>query len=172
MSVKLFIILAMFSLLHSKPLKSVQFVDPKFFSGIWYEHARTFNSFQQNCVASTVEYSLIDTNKYKVFNRCFENEIGGKLIEYSGTAKALSNNSMSSMKMTYFWIFSKKYNVIYLNDYKTAVVADDDLENLWIMSRKPTMPKKEQNKIISFLSDYIDVNSLIYTKQDKEGRYK
>lgn len=40
------------------------------------------------------------------------------------------------------------------------------------MSRKHTMPKKEQNKIISFLSDYIDLNSLIYTKQDKEGRYK
>ncbi|UTJ05122.1 lipocalin family protein [Arcobacter roscoffensis] len=172
MSVKLFIILAMFSLLHSKPLKSVQFVDPKSFSGIWYEIARTHNSFQENCIASTVEYSLIDTNKYKVFNRCFENQIGGKLIEYSGIAKALDDDSMSSMKMTYFWIFSKKYNVIYLNNYKSAVVADDDLENLWIMNRKPFMAKEEQKKIIDFLSDYINVNSLIYTKQDEKGRYK
>ncbi|MGA1932194.1 lipocalin family protein [Arcobacter sp. YIC-464] len=172
MSVKLFVILAMFSLLHSKPLKSVQFVDPKSFSGIWYEVARTFNSFQENCVASTVEYYLIDTSKYKVFNRCFKNEIGGELISYEGIAEALNNNSMSSMEMTYFWIFSKKYNVIYLNDYKSAVVADDDLENLWIMSRKPFISNDEKEKIIDFLSDYIDTSKLIYTKQDKKGRYK
>jgi len=159
------------SLLYSSPA-AVNFVDPKSFSGLWYEIARTYNSFQHDCVASSVEYSLKDTNKYKVFNRCFENEIGGNLIEYRGKAQTLDNKSMSRIKMTYFWVFTKEYKVIYLNNYKSAVVTDDSMENLWIMSRTPKMNNDEFKKIISFLDNYINIKDLIITPQDEKGRYR
>ncbi len=156
----------------AKALPYIKQVNPKSFSGLWYEIARTYNSFEANCVAATVEYKFINNNEYKVFNRCFEYEIGGKLIEYRGVATALEENSMSRIKMTYYWIFSKDYRVLYLNNYKNAVVVSDDLENVWIINREAFIKKNELDTILNYLKNYIDISSLIFTPQDKEGRYK
>ena len=67
----LFILFSTF-LFSSAPLP-VPHIDVKAFSGLWYEVARTHNSYQKNCVASSVEYKLQKDSTYKVFNRCFEN---------------------------------------------------------------------------------------------------
>jgi len=158
--------------LYSSAPKQISYVDPKSFSGLWYEIARTYNSFEENCVAATVEYVLKKSNQYKVFNRCFENQIGGNLIEYKGKAVALEDNSMSRLKKTYYWIFSEEYKVIYLNDYKSAVIVNDDMQYVWIMSRTPKMSKKEFKEIIALLDDYMNTKDLIITPQDDKGRYK
>ncbi len=154
-------------------LKPVPFVSASKFSGLWYEIARTYNSYQDKCVASTVEYRLVKPLEYDVFNRCFDTTIGGDLIEFSGTAEPEQGESMSSIDMTYFWIFTKNYNVYYLeSDYSYAVVADEDFEQVWIMSRKPFMPKKKLSEITTYLSGSMDLKNFIYTPQDKKGRYQ
>ncbi|MDZ7819576.1 MAG: lipocalin family protein [Aliarcobacter sp.] len=143
-------------------------IDIKKFSGLWYEIARIENSFQESCVASSVEYKLQDDSSYDVFNRCFENDLNGKLIEYNGSAK-LENNQLF---MRYFYIFTSSYNIEYLNNYQTAVVANDDYSNLWIMSRTANINKDELNKIIENLKNKMDTSKLIFTKLDPKGRYK
>ena len=154
-------------------LTPVSHVDDKKFSGLWYEIARTANSFQENCVASSVEYQFVEPLNYKVFNRCFQNEIGGKLTEYKGTVQSTDGKSMASMKMTYFWVFSENYQVYYLDEaYQYAVVANKTFEQVWIMSRKPTMPKNVLSDIKEKLSTAMDIQKLVYTPQDKKGRYK
>ena len=92
-------------------------VDIKKFSGLWYEIARIENSFQTSCVASSVEYKLQVDNTYDVYNRCFENELNGKLIEYNGFAK-LENNQLF---MRYFFVFRTSYKIEYLNDLKNKM---------------------------------------------------
>jgi len=168
----LFILLIAFVSLYSNSPKAVEYVNPKQFSGLWYEIARTYNSFEHSCVASTVEYQLKEQNEYKVFNRCFENEIGGEKIEYKGIAKAQENKSMSKLKMTYLWIFTNEYKVVYLNNYKSAVVVNDDMEYVWIMSRTPKMQENEFKKIVNFLDKYMNTKDLIITPQDEKGRYR
>ena len=151
----------------------VPHVDVKEFSGLWYEVARTSNSYQKNCVASSVEYELQKDSTYKVFNRCFENAIGGNLIEYKGTAEPVNGNSMSKIDMTYFYIFTREYRVIHLEkDYSAAVVSDEKMDHVWVMSRKPVLPKRKLNNIISKLENNMDIKRLIYTPQDSKGRYK
>jgi len=144
------------------------------FSGLWYEIARTYNYYEKNCVAATVEYKLQKDNSYKVHNRCFEHVIGGKLIEYKGTAKPVhKGNSMSQMYMTYYYIFTQEYKVIYLeNDYSAAVVADEKMDKVWVMSRKPTISEKKLQNILAKLENSMDLKRLIYTPQDEKGRYK
>ena len=151
---------------------AVNFVDTKSFSGLWYEIARTYNSFEKDCVAATVEYTLTESMQYDVTNRCFKNEIGGELIVYNGTAKSLKDNNMAMLEKTYFWIFSKDYSVIYLDDYTTAVMADEDMQNVWIMHRKPFLSQTKLDRIVALLDLYMDTSKLIYTPQDKQGRYK
>ncbi|MFY9088650.1 lipocalin family protein [Arcobacter aquimarinus] len=143
-------------------------IDIKKFSGLWYEVARIENSFQTSCVASSVEYKLQENNTYDVHNRCFENELNGKLIEYNGFAK-LENNQLF---MRYFFVFRTSYKIEYLNDYKTAVISNDDYSNLWIMSRTPNIEKNELEKILNDLKNKMDISKLVFTKLDPKGRYK
>jgi apolipoprotein D and lipocalin family protein len=158
--------------LYSQSPQAVNHVDAKNFSGLWYEIARTYNSFEKNCVAATVEYKLVEPYEYEVINRCFEHEIGGNLIIYNGTAQPLQEKNMSQIEKTYFWIFSKDYKIIYLENYTTAVMADEDMENVWIMHREPFLNEKKLDSIVSMLSQYMDVSELIFTPQDINGRYK
>lgn len=125
----LFLTLLLITSVNAQNLKPVAFISASKFSGLWYEIARTYNSYQDKCVASTVEYRLVEPLQYKVFNHCFDTVIGGDLIEFSGTAEPSQGESMSSIDMTYFWIFTKNYNVYYLqDDYSYAVVADKSFE--------------------------------------------
>jgi apolipoprotein D and lipocalin family protein len=80
---------------------------------------------------------------------------------------------MSKIDMTYFWIFTKSYGVYYLeDDYSSAVVADSELEQLWIMSRTPKMQEEKLQKILALLENKMNLKSLIFTPQDPKGRYK
>lgn len=161
------------SIVYAKEPSPVKNVDAKKFSGLWYEIARTYNSFEKDCVASTVKYKFINPLEYEIKNRCFDTEIGGRVIEYNGTAQASNGKVMSEIDMTYFWIFTKRYKIIFLSDdYSSAVVVDDDFEYVWIMNREPFMEKNKLNKIVTLLSKYMDVSELIYTPQDAQGRYK
>ena len=169
----LILLLACLLNLSAATLEPVSYVSPKKFSGLWYEIARTYNSYQKKCVASSVEYKLVEPFEYKVFNRCFDSVIGGDTIEYSGSAEPSKGESMSSIDMTYFWIFTKNYNVYYLqDDYSYAVVADKNFEQVWIMSRKPQMPQEKLKEILALLQNAMDIKKLIYTPQDEKGRYK
>lgn len=170
---KLLIFFLFSSLLFSKAPLAVPYVDVEKFSGLWYEMARTYNSYEKDCVAATVEYRLEDKNSYQIYNRCFDKKIGGELIEYEGVAKTTDGQSMSKMDMTYFYLFTREYRVIHLeNDYSLAVICDEEMDQVWIMSRKPTITKVALNTALAKLEPYMDLKRLIYTPQDEEGRYK
>lgn len=170
---KYYIFFILSTLLLSKPSIPVPHVDITKFSGLWYEVARTQNSYQEDCVASSVEYRLQEDSTYKVFNRCFENFIGGDLIEYKGTTEASNGNSMSKISMTYYYIFTREYRVIHLEkDYSAAVVTDKEMDKVWVMSREPSLKKEKLNNILTKLEKSMDVTRLIYTPQDEQGRYK
>ncbi|HHO42395.1 MAG TPA: hypothetical protein ENN12_03445 [Epsilonproteobacteria bacterium] len=170
---KIIIIFMLLFSLNASALEPVAFVDMQKFSGLWYEIARTYNSYQEKCVGSSVEYKLVNPFKYEVANRCFDTVIGGKLIEYNGTAKPTKGDNLASIDMTYYRIFTKTYHIYYLSeDYSYVLFADKDFKQLWIMSRKPTMPKEILDEILSLLRGVMNVDELIYTPQDKEGRYK
>lgn len=147
-----------------------QNITPKAFSGLWYEIARTYNDYEKNCVAATVEYRLSENERFDVTNRCFDSKIGGDLIVYNGTAKPLVEGSASKLSITYFWVFSREYHIIHW-DERYAVMASPDFVNVWIMSRTPRMPQSKLDAIVKKLSTRIDTSKLIYTPQDKQGRY-
>ncbi len=170
---KQFLLIIFSTFLFSSAPSYVSHVDVKEFSGLWYEVARTYNYYEKDCVAATVEYDLQEDNTYNVYNRCFKHVIGGDLIEYKGRAKPAAGDSMSKIDMTYFYIFTRQYRVIHLeDDYSAAVVSDKDMKQVWVMSRQPTLPKRKLNEILAKLEENMDLERLIFTPQDNKGRYK
>jgi len=168
----LFFMFFMFSTT-SQAMQPVSFVDSKRFSGLWYEIARTYNDYEKDCVAASVEYVLEEDNQFRVYNRCFDTTMNGDLILYEGTAEPIDGNSMHQIEMTYFWIFSQDYNVIYLDeDYSTAIISDKDFETLWIMHRKPEITQEKLAKLLRLLQSSMKLDRLIYTPQDPQGKYK
>ena len=167
----IFIILLPSFLFANTPLENQDF-DIKKFSGLWYEIARVENSFQTSCVASSVEYILQNDDSYDVYNRCFEKELDGKLIQYNGIAIKIEENNTSKLKMRYFLFFTQEYNIIYINDYKTAVVSNDDFSNVWIMSRTPFINENELQLILEKLKTKMNTSDLLFTKLHPKGKYK
>ena len=170
----LLILILLTQITQASNLQPLDYVNVKKFSGLWYEVARTYNSYQEKCVGSSVEYVLTSENEYDVYNRCFDSAIGGNLIQYNGSAEgAKEKENVSQLDMTYFWIFTQRYNIYYLeDDYSAALVADKELNKLWIMSRKPQINDTKLQNILSLLDGNMDLKRLIYTPQDKEGKYK
>lgn len=169
----LFLLITLSMTVLAQAPKPVDFVDPQKFSGLWYEIARTYNSHQEDCVASSVEYILNEDNNYQVFNRCFEKEIGGDLVEYKGTAEPTEGSSMSRIDLTYYWVFTREFRIIYLSpDYQTAIMSDDEMDKVWIMHRQPRLATQKLKKVLAMLEQTLDLKRLIYTPQDSKGRYK
>lgn len=159
--------------LHASVPAPLDYVDPLRFGGLWYEIARTDNPYERDCVAATVEYTHIEGYEFRVDNRCFEGEIGGARIHYQGRARAADEKSFARIDMTYFWIFSREYRVIYLDeDYESAVVSDEAMAQVWIVHRAPFMDQHTLADILSFLEPYRLSDRLIWTPQDKQGRYQ
>ena len=148
----------------AKAPEPIDYVNVEKFSGLWYEIARTYNDFEKDCVGSTVEYTLVEPLKYNIKNRCFDTTFEGAIIQYNGVAKPTNENNMNKTDMTYFWIFTNEYRIIYLDDkYETAVMVNKSMENVWIMNRKPFMKQDKLDKIVSFLAEYMNISTLIYT---------
>lgn len=156
----------------AKGFDSVGVINSERFSGLWYEIARTYNYFEEDCVAPTVEYRVLKKNTLQVTNRCFKKNIDGDLIKYKGVVQVLNEGEISKLKKTYFWFFSKSYNVIYLDNYEMAILADDNFQYVWIMNRKPFMEANKLSELIIILSAYMDTKELIYPKQYLNGKYR
>lgn len=173
LSIMFLTLLIMSTHLMANAPRPVRWVEPERFSGLWYEIARTYNSFEKDCVAATVEYVLVDKLEFEVHNRCFDTIIGGDLIEYEGDAEPLEGDSMSRIEMTYFWVFSREYRVIYLEqDYSSAIVTDEEMELVWIMHRTPFIDQERLDGMLALLEKHMDLKRLIYTPQDEQGRYR
>ena len=115
----------------------------------------------------------INTKKSQSLIKDFSARIIEELSEgfesYEAIFKSLEDNQLY---MRYFFIFRSSYKIDYINDYKTAVVANSDYSNLWIMSRAPSINKDELDNILKDLENKMDISKLTFTKIDPKGRYR
>ena len=67
----------------------------------------------------------------------------GKWQKAIGKAKFVGSSDTAMLKVSFFGPFYGGYNVIALDkDYKYALVAGDNVDYLWILSRETTIPEE------------------------------
>ncbi len=122
----------------AQKLQSVGHVDVSRYAGKWYEIASYPKRQQENCYATTAEYTLCDNGDLIIDNRCNEGGVNGKLSSKSGKAIVKKNTGNARFRVRSGAPFRGKYWIITLaDDYSYAVVSKPNRKSLWILSRSP-----------------------------------
>lgn len=149
-----------------KNAQAVSAFDMEKYLGKWYEIARMDFRFERNLEKTTAEYSMNKDGSIRVVNRGYNTKTK-KWEVATGKAKFRAGTHVAALKVSFFGPFYSGYNVVALEgDYQYALVAGKNLNYLWILSRKQTIPddvKKEflrKAKIIGY-----DIEELIWPEQ-------
>ncbi|MEO6851303.1 MAG: lipocalin family protein [Mucilaginibacter sp.] len=142
------------------------FYKEKYF-GKWYEIARMDFKFERNLSDVTATYSLRKNGLINVDNRGFD-YIKKRWKQSIGKAKFVDDVNTARLKVSFFGPFYAGYNVIAIDkNYQYALVVGSNLDYLWILSRKKTIPEDikleflEKAKNIGF-----DVSKLVWDKHE------
>ena len=135
--------------------------------GKWYEIARFDFRFEKDMDHTTAEYSKNSNGNINVKNRGY-NYVKKEWKESVGEAKFVNSPTEARLKVSFFKPIWAGYNVIDLDDdYKYALVAGNNLDYLWILSREKTIPETfkqrflEKAKALGYKTE-----NLIWVKQD------
>lgn len=135
-------------------------VDLSRFVGKWYEIARLPMWAQRNCLRSTAEYTLLDSDEIGVKNTCTtadgeETSIEGMatIVDQEHEAKLHVVFDQWAAKIVAFYTPPNNGNYWILRvdpDYRHAVVGTPDREYLWILARTPNLPESTYQELVAF----------------------
>lgn len=123
-------------------LKTVNSVDINRYSGTWYEILRLPNRFEKGLKCITATYTLDSRGKIKVLNKGYMIDNPAKADEATGKAWVPDPAEPGKLKVSFFWPFSGKYWILYLDEeYRYVLIGEPSLKYLWILSRTPSLPE-------------------------------
>jgi apolipoprotein D and lipocalin family protein len=133
--------------------------------GRWYEVARLDHSFERGMEQVTASYRLRPDGTVEVINRGYRPDTG-KWSEARGTAKFLGATDVAALKVSFFGPFYGGYTVVDLDpDYQHALIAGPDTSYLWILSRTPTPPPAELERLVAKAASLgFDTRALIFVR--------
>ncbi len=121
-------------------LEPVKDFDIERYLGKWYEIGRFDFKWEKNLKNVMAEYSLNKNSTVKVVNSGYD-YVGKKQKQSVGKAKFSGNQNEGSLKVSFFGPFYSDYKIIALDsEYNYALVAGENKNLLWILSRTKTIP--------------------------------
>lgn len=146
---------------------AVQNFNSEKYLGKWYEIARFDYRFEKNLENVTAEYSKKSNGKIEVKNRGF-NYVKNEWKEAIGEAKFVNQPTEARLKVSFFKPIWSGYNVIDLDEnYKYALIAGDNLNYLWILSREKTIPESYRQRFVAKAKALgYNTDELIWVKHD------
>ena len=136
------------------PLKTTAKVSPDRYLGKWYEVAHFPQWFQKGCVSATADYSQNKDGTIGILNTCFRED--GTTRSVTGVAEPvdkLNNRLRVRFPENFFARLAPvpeegNYWIIDLSpDYRHAVVGTPDRQFLWFLSRSPSIPQKQFDRM-------------------------
>ena len=145
--------------------------DSQKYLGKWYEIARLDFRFEKNLNNVTATYTQDQEGIITVKNRGF-NTVEKKWKESTGKAKAVKDPQEGRLKVSFFGPFYAGYNIIAIDpEYRYALVAGNNLDYLWILSRTTTIPLNIKNNYITQARELgYDTDDLVWTEHNQHNR--
>lgn len=122
---------------------------PERFLGVWYEIARTENTFQRNLDRVSATYSLSEDGYITVINRAYDLKVM-RWRTNNGRALFAGERNTGTLKVSFFGTFYSRYNIIDIDrkHYSWALVCGRDRSLFWIISRRPVMDRKLLKRLV------------------------
>ena len=137
--------------------------------GKWYEIARLDHSFERNLSNVSATYTAKENGEIKVLNRGY-NEKNGKWKQIEGRARFVGDNSIGSLKVSFFGPFYGGYHIVELDkeNYNYAMVAGPNKSYLWILSRSTSLDEAVYKDLVRKATDWgFDTTELIAVNHDR-----
>lgn len=134
--------------------------------GKWYEIARLPHRFERGLDFVVAEYALRDDGRVRVVNSGVRD---GKTKSVEGVARFKGSPETGLLEVSFFRPFYGDYRIILLEkDYSAALVAGENRDYLWILSRSPELDAGKLEEYLAFAREKgFDVDNLEYPKQKK-----
>ncbi|MDG2531799.1 lipocalin family protein [Caulobacter endophyticus] len=112
-----------------------------FYSGKWYEIARTPNSGQRNCEAPTTEFTAKSADSFSVRQICRRDSATGKAKTFNTKGKIVAGSENAKFSMNFLGGLKKQeYWVLdHADDASWAIMATPGGNFVWLLARKPVM---------------------------------
>ena len=145
---------------------AIQNFDSEKYLGQWYEIARYDYRFEKNMDQVTATYSKNQDGTIKVENRGYD-YVKKEWKQSTGEAKFVNAEQEARLKVSFFKPFWASYNVIDLDDdYQYALVAGKNLDYMWILSRKKSIPENIKTRFLDKAKSVgYDTTKLIWVDQ-------
>ncbi len=152
-----------------KGLEPVSGFDADRYLGKWYEIARLDHSFERNLSNVSAMYTAKEKGAIAVLNRGF-NEKDGEWEQIEGKARFVGDETIGSLKVSFFGPFYGGYHVIELDrmDYGYAMVSGPSRSYLWILSRTTKLDEAIYLRLVNRAAAVgFDTTGLIRVKHDR-----
>jgi apolipoprotein D and lipocalin family protein len=155
-----------------KGLEPVSEFDGGRYMGKWYEIARLDHSFERNLSNVSAMYTAKENGEISVLNQGY-NEKSGNWKQIEGKARFINNESVGSLKVSFFGPFYGGYHVIELDrvNYSYAMVSGPSLSYLWILSRTTELDEAIYSRLVNAAAELgFDTAKLIWVKHDRTAK--
>jgi len=155
-----------------KGLEPVSEFDGERYMGRWYEIARLDHSFERNLSNVSAMYTAKENGEIAVLNRGY-NEKTGEWKQIEGKARFVSDETIGSLKVSFFGPFYGGYHVIELDkvDYSYAMVSGPNLSYFWILSRTKLLDEAVYSELVNRAAALgFDTTGFIRVKHDRTSK--
>ena len=153
-----------------KGLKPVSEFDGERYLGKWYEIERLDHSFERNLSNVSAVYARGGKGEISVVNRGY-NEKTGQWKQIEGRARFIGNETIGSLKVSFFGPFYGGYHVIALDreNYSYAMVAGPNRSYLWVLSRTASLDETVLSELKSKAATWgFETSKLIAVRHDRD----
>ncbi len=138
------------------------------YQGNWYEIARLDHSFERGLNNISATYTLRSDGGIDVLNRGFDKK-SNLWKQAKGRAYFIKENTVGSLKVSFFWPFYGGYNVIALDqeNYSYALVCGPNRSYLWILARDKTLDRTIIDKLVKTAENLgFSVDKMVFVEHD------
>lgn len=116
-------------------------IPASFYTGKWYEIARTPNAGQRDCEAPTTEFTGKGADGFSVHQVCRKGSASGAPKAFDTTGKIVANSQNTRFTMSFLGGLKKQeYWVLdCAADHSWAIMATPGGNYVWLLSRKAVM---------------------------------
>lgn len=134
--------------------------------GKWYEIERLDNRFENGLSNVSADYRMLPNGKIEIINRGF-NARRNSWFEAKGLAWLEGSKDVGSFKISSFTPFLGSYNILVIDpQYRYAMVAGADRDELWILSREPQLDRSIIDSLVAKAKAWgFPTNELVFDEQ-------